>query len=72
MTRTHRIVLIVLAVAAAICIVVYGGVSAMLSRIATREVSKFLAELPEGKEQFSSSRLPGKAIPFSAKKNVRV
>lgn len=48
MKRTHRIVLIVLAVAAAICIVVYGGVSAMLSRIATREVSKFLAELPEG------------------------
>ena len=48
MRRVHRIILLVLVVVAAIGIAAYGGLSTVLSRIATREVSKFLAQLPEG------------------------
>lgn len=48
MRRFNRIILLILIVLAALCIVAYGNVSAMLSRVATREVSKFLADLPEG------------------------
>lgn len=48
MRRFNRVVLLVVVVVGAAIVIAYGGLSATLSRVATREVSKFLAQLPEG------------------------
>ena len=48
MKRAHRIVLIIVVIVAAVGIMAYGGLSAVLSRVATREINKVLAKLPEG------------------------
>lgn len=48
MKRATRISILGLIVLGALLVVAYGGISAVLSRAATREVNKFLATLPEG------------------------
>ena len=48
MRRFNRIVLLIVVIVGAAIVIAYGGLSATLSRVATREASKFLAQLPEG------------------------
>ncbi len=48
MRRFNRIVLLIVVIVGTAIVIAYGGLSATLSRVATREVSKFLAQLPEG------------------------
>ena len=64
MRRFNRIVLLVVIVVGAAIVIAYGGLSATLSRVATREASKFLAQLPEGEAscgEISFSLLTGTA-----------
>lgn len=64
MRRFNRVVLLVVIVVGAAIVIAYGGLSATLSRVATREVSKFLAKLPEGEAscgEISFSLLTGTA-----------
>ena len=48
MRRFNRIVLLIVVIVGVAIVIAYGGLSATLSRVATREASKFLAQLPEG------------------------
>lgn len=48
MRRFNRIVLLIVVIVGTAIVIAYGGLSATLSRVATREASKFLAQLPEG------------------------
>ena len=48
MRRFNRIVLLIVVIVGAAIVIAYGGLSATISRVATREASKFLAQLPEG------------------------
>ena len=62
MRRFNRIVLLVVIVVGAAIVIAYGGLSATLSRVATREASKFLAQLPEGIYVIKSESLTCKIL----------